>query len=358
MGLLELDPESRELCRTAPPAATAERGKVAAAARPGEPRPAGVLVPASRVRLRCGVAGLLVITQFVTASPAPAAAAMLGLLSLKEGGRGGGQSEPELGRSSLEPEENQDSRHDSQLEYCTCPRPPDTCPAPVSPAACSRVSRATCPGSRATDTQPCGSSGPSYQRPGGSARAGSAWRVILTLSPGLRSKLTSFSWKEMEDSDRLSGDAARGSWWPQEVWWCTITIAAPPPRSISRPGDRDLLRDLDLRPPPLLWAWLGAWLWLTVTVWWRGSRLALCTRRTVLLFCGPITSHYWGHVTWSRPITAHLEVVVLVVALLGLPAEAGLARLRAGGQGRAWQGHLVIVRLLAGLLQNATIVII
>ena len=296
LGLLELDPESRELCRTAPPAATAERGKVAAAARPGEPRPAGVLVPASRVRLRCGVAGLLVTTQLVTASPAPAAAAaMLGLLSLKEGGRGGGQSEPELGRSSLEPEENQDSRHDSQLEYCTCPRPPATCPAPVSPAACSRVSRATCPGSRATDTQPCGSSGPSYHRPGGSARAGSAGRVIFTLSPGLRSKLTSFSWKEMEDSDRLSGDAARGSWWPQEVWWCTITIAAPPPRSISRPGDRDLLRDLDLRPPPpplWAWPWWGAWLWLTVTVWCRWSRLARCTRRTVLLFCGPITSHY------------------------------------------------------------------
>ena len=62
--------------------------------------------------------------------------------------------------------------------------------------------------------------------------------------------------------------------------------------------------------------------------------------------------------TGSPPITAHLEVVVLVVALLCLPAEAGLARLRAGGQGRAWQGHLVIVRLLAGLLQNATIVII
>ena len=120
-----------------------------------------------------------------------------------------------------------------------------------------------------------------------------------------------------------------------------------------------MLRDLDLRPPPPLWACPGAWLLLTVTVWWRGSRLALCTRRTVLLFCGPITSHYWGHVTWSRPITAHLEVVVLVVALLApLPAEAGLARLRAGGQGRAWQGHLVIVWLLAGLLHNATIVII
>ena len=59
----------------------------------------------------------------------------------------------------------------------------------------------------------------------------------------------------------------------------------------------------------------------------------------------------------SRPITAHLEV--LVVALLaGLPAEAGLAGLRAGGQGRAWQRHLVVVWLLAGLLQNTAIVII
>ena len=39
--------------------------------------------------------------------------------SLNEGGLGGGQSDPELGRSSLDPDENQDSRHDSQLEYCT-----------------------------------------------------------------------------------------------------------------------------------------------------------------------------------------------------------------------------------------------
>ena len=60
LGLLELEPDSRELCRghtPATPPATPTRGSVelVAAPRPGEPRP-GVLVPASRVLLRCGVA--------------------------------------------------------------------------------------------------------------------------------------------------------------------------------------------------------------------------------------------------------------------------------------------------------------
>ena len=44
----------------------------------------------------------------------------------------------------------------------------------------------------------------------------------------------------MEDSERLSGEALLFLVWEQVVWWWTITIA----RSISRPGLRDLLRDL------------------------------------------------------------------------------------------------------------------
>ena len=134
-GLLELEPESLLLCLGPTPAVTPALGKVALP-RPGEPR-RGVLVPASRVLLRqLGVAGLesntvelpislLELPAVLTPEPAPGvtvvwlelAAGMLGLLSLNDGGRGGGQSEPELGRSSLEPEENQDSRHDSQFEY-------------------------------------------------------------------------------------------------------------------------------------------------------------------------------------------------------------------------------------------------
>ena len=129
LGLLELEPESLLLCLGPTPAVTPALGRVALP-RPGEPRPpCGVLMPASRVLLRqWGVAGIAVsntlqlpISCLLEPVPAPGVtpelAAMLGLLSLNDGGRGGGQSEPELGRSSLEPEENQDSRHDSQLEY-------------------------------------------------------------------------------------------------------------------------------------------------------------------------------------------------------------------------------------------------
>ena len=54
--------------------------------------------------------------------------------------------------------------------------------------------------------------GPSYQIPGGSGiGSGSSgppgsW-IGRVMDPGLRSKLTSFSWKDIDDSDRLSGDA-------------------------------------------------------------------------------------------------------------------------------------------------------
>ena len=125
LGLLELEPESLLLCLT--PTVTPVLGRVALPS-PGEPLPpCGVLVPASLVLLRqWGVAGLaesntlqLPISCLLELVPGvtPELVAMLGLLSLNDGGRGGGQSEPELGLSSLEPEENQDSRHDSQLEY-------------------------------------------------------------------------------------------------------------------------------------------------------------------------------------------------------------------------------------------------
>ena len=105
LGLLELDPESREDCRSPHP--TAERGNVAALGDPAPPL--GVLVPASRVRFKCGVVGALFLTLL---SNTWAGAVLEQLFAIFCG-----QSEPELGRSSLEPEENQDSRHDSQLEY-------------------------------------------------------------------------------------------------------------------------------------------------------------------------------------------------------------------------------------------------
>lgn len=198
-GLLELEPESLLLCLGPTPAVTPALGRVALP-RPGEPR-RGVLVPASRVLLRqWGVAGLesntvqlpislLELPAVLTPEPAPGvtvvwlelAAGMLGLLSLNDGGRGGGQSEPELGRSSLEPEENQDSRHDSQLEYWI-----------VLEFGEGRGWEFEA-GSRLTDTQPWGS--PSYQRHAspevtlGSTAPG----ICRVMEPGLRSKLTSFS---------------------------------------------------------------------------------------------------------------------------------------------------------------------
>ena len=101
LGLLELDPESRDDCLR--PHVTAERGNVA---DPGDATRVPVLVPASRVRFKCGVVGALLLVVSTTWG-------LVQLLAML----GACPSEPELGRSSLEPEENQDSRHDSQLEY-------------------------------------------------------------------------------------------------------------------------------------------------------------------------------------------------------------------------------------------------
>ena len=106
LGLLELDPESREDCRSPQP--TAERGNVAALGDPAPPL--GVLVPASRVRFKCGVVGALFLVLLSDTWDTWVGLEQLFVMF-------GGHSEPELGRSSLEPEENQDSRHDSQLEY-------------------------------------------------------------------------------------------------------------------------------------------------------------------------------------------------------------------------------------------------
>ena len=201
LGLLELEPESRLLCLGPTPAVAPALGRVALP-RPGEPLPPrGVLVPASRVLLRQWGEGALDLPESSTVQlpislpepvilvpePAPGVtvwpelAAMFGLLSLNEGGRGGGQSEPELGRSSLEPEENQDSRHDSQLEYWI-----------VLELGEGRGWELGA-GSRLTETQPWGS--PSYQRQAspevtlGSTAPG----ICRVIEPGLRSKLTSFS---------------------------------------------------------------------------------------------------------------------------------------------------------------------
>ena len=104
------------------------------------------------------------------------------------------------------------------------------------------VEVAPAPGSRATDTQ--GSMAPWYmdeQLP--------PWLRLLEPE-GERSKATSFSWNEIDDSERLSGEAVLLC--AQVVWW-TITMA----RSISRPGLRDLLRLLLRLPPPTLLHWFA-----------------------------------------------------------------------------------------------------
>ena len=82
-GLLELEPESLEDCCLTPDLGRVEE-----------------LLQVSRLRLQCGVFGALVL-----------------ILSLNSPGRAGGQSLPELGLTSLLPEENQDSVQDSQFEY-------------------------------------------------------------------------------------------------------------------------------------------------------------------------------------------------------------------------------------------------
>ena len=154
--------------------------------------------------------------------------------SPKEGGLGG-QSLPELGRGSL-PEENQLSRQLSQFENWSAVA------ARVRHDGADSVEVAPAPGSRATDTQ--GSMAPWYmdeQLP--------PWLRLLEPE-GERSKATSFSWNEIDDSERLSGEAVL--LWAQVVWW-TITMA----RSISRPGLRDLLRLLLRLPPPTLLHWFA-----------------------------------------------------------------------------------------------------
>ena len=78
LGLLELEPESLEDWGL-----TADLGKVEE-------------LQLSWLRLQCGVVGAVVLSAGLT---------------------GGGQSLPELGLTSLLPEENQDSRQDSQFEY-------------------------------------------------------------------------------------------------------------------------------------------------------------------------------------------------------------------------------------------------
>ena len=151
-------------------------------------------------------------------------------LSLYEGGRGG-QSLPDEGLGSL-PEENHDSRQDSQLEYCKI-----LALGPLGPSHFFDIL-----GSLDTETQ--GSMGPSYHMGGSGTGGSTSWpRRGRFTDPGLRSKFTSFSWKEMEDSERLSGEPSRLTL-PcpcEQVVWCTITIA----RSTSRPGLRDLLLDFD-----------------------------------------------------------------------------------------------------------------
>ena len=102
----------------------------------------------SWLRLQCGVAGAVVLSAGLT---------------------GGGQSLPELGLTSLLPEENQDSRQDSQFEYFW---------PPAGQLTASHFF--TSPGLL------------SYHSPGGSGRMFSGGRGRLT-EPGLRSKLTSFS---------------------------------------------------------------------------------------------------------------------------------------------------------------------
>ena len=175
-GLLELEPESLEDWGL-----TADLGRVEG-------------LELSWLRLQCGVLGAL--------------------LSVGLTGGQGGQSLPELGLTSLLPEENQDSRQDSQFEYFWL----------------LESHFFTLPGLL------------SYHSTGGSGRMFSGGRGRLT-EPGLRSKLTSFSWNDIEDSERLSGEAVLSSLeWEQVVWWWTITMA----RSISLPGLRDLLRDFDL----------------------------------------------------------------------------------------------------------------
>ena len=128
---------------------------------------------------------------------------------------------------------------------------------------------ATGPGSLATDTQ--GSMAPWYME----EQVPWLWLV----DPGDRSKATSFSWKEIDDSERLSGEAVLLC--EHVVWW-TITIA----RSISRPGLRDLLRLL-LRLPPMLLHWLA-------TAWF----LRASSRRFVFLRTVPrpaSASSTWSH---------------------------------------------------------------
>ena len=95
LGLLEEELDSLEDCLS--PDWTADLGRV--------------LGPAPTLFTR---PGLTVFTELSGATPD--LITMVAAWSLCLGG-GGGQSEPELGLSSLEPEENQDSRHDSQLEY-------------------------------------------------------------------------------------------------------------------------------------------------------------------------------------------------------------------------------------------------
>ena len=102
----------------------------------------------------------------------------------------------------------------------------------------------------------------------------------LRLVVGERSKGTSFSWNEIDDSERLSGEAVLLC--EHVVWW-TITIA----RSISRPGLRDLLRLL-LRLPPMLLHWLATAAWF----------LRASSRRFVFLRTVPrpaSASSTWSH---------------------------------------------------------------
>ena len=189
---------------------TPERGRVELAAEAHLPS-----LPSRTQRVILGVPGALLPPK----GSAPLRQEGGGTLSPEspnEGGRGG-QSLPELGRGSL-PEENQLSLQLSQLEYWRA----------VAAKVLQEPGRAspTPPGSLTTETH--GSMlPPEYQ---GAGAEGIPRPVLL----GDRSKATSFSWKEMEDSDRLSGEVVL--LWVQVVW-CTITIAL----SISLPGLRDLL---------------------------------------------------------------------------------------------------------------------